>query len=94
MQIEATLSHGQLEFSRPIQLKHDRVRLMVDVPDDEIVESNDTYGLPPEVLALAVQMRSRLDSVRNAPLRPDDELPLVSSRTLERIDAFAQREKR
>lgn len=94
MQIEATLSHGQLEFSRPIQLKHDRVRLMVDVPDDEIVDSADAYDLPPEVLALAGQMRSRLDNVRNAPTRPDGELPPVSFKTLERIDAFAQREKR
>lgn len=94
MQIEATLSYGQLEFSRPIQFKHDRVRLMVDVPDDEIVELNDTYGLPLEVLALAMQMRARLDSVRNAPLRPDAELPPVLSKTLRRIDAFAQRENR
>ena len=52
------------------------------------------YSLAPEVLALAAQMRDRLDAVRNAPLPPDDELPLVTAKARERISAFSSRRDR
>lgn len=94
MKIEATLSQGRLEFSRPIQLKHDVVRLLVDVPDDEIVESTAAYNVAPEVLMMAASMRSRLDAVRSAPLASDETLPPLSAKTLERIEAFVRREER
>ncbi len=54
----------------------------------------DAYSLAPEVLALAEQMRARLDAVRNAPLPPDDELTPVTIKTRERIRAFAHHRDR
>ena len=36
MQVEAIYNQGRLEFVQPIKLKHDRLRLVVMVPDDEI----------------------------------------------------------
>ena len=78
-----------------MQLKHERVRQVVEVPDDEIVNAhNNPYNLPPEVLVRAEQMRSRLDAARNYPLPPDDQLPPVSDKIQERIEAFALREDR
>lgn len=50
--------------------------------------------LTPEVLALAEQTRARLDTVRHAPLPPEDELPPVTGKTRERIRAFAHRRDR
>jgi len=39
-------------------------------------------------------MTERMDKIRNAPLPPDDDLPAISAKTLERIEAFALREDR
>jgi hypothetical protein len=46
MQVEATCENGRLEFARRVRLKHARVRLIVDIPDDEILHE-DTQT-PPE----------------------------------------------
>ena len=94
MQVEAIYDQGRLEFVQPMLLKHDRLRLVVEVPDDEIVNQPNPYNLPPEVLERAAQMRSHLDAIRNAPLPPDDQLPPIAAKTLERIEAFALREDR
>ena len=94
MQVEAIYDQGRLEFARPIKLKHQRIRLVVEIADDEIVDSLNPYELATEVLAAATQMRSRLDAIRLAPLRPDAELPELTPKQLERIEAFALREDR
>lgn len=94
MQVEAIYHHGKLEFAHPLQLKHDNLRLVVEVPDEEIVRPFNPYKLPQEVLDLAAKMTERMDKIRNAPLPPDDNLPPVSAKTLERIEAFALREDR
>lgn len=93
MQIEAIYEHGRLEFVRPMQFKRQRVRLVVDVPDDEIVGSPDPDNLPPEVFAQAQAMLDKFEAVRDAPLPPDDELPEVKAKHLERMDAYALREQ-
>lgn len=94
MQVEAIYDQGRLEFARPLKLKHQRIRLIVDIADDEIVDPSNPYELEPEILAAAAQMRSRLDAIRLAPLRPDAELPELTPKQLERIEAFALREDR
>jgi len=102
MQIEAIYENGKLEFSQPIQLKHSRVRLVVEIPDEEIATSKTdavrkemaSYVLPPEAQALAEQMEVELDRIRNASLPPDDELPALSEKQKSRIAAFALREDR
>ncbi len=95
MQVEALYDHGRLEFTRPLQLRHERLWLLVEVPDAELVSSMPvTYNLPPEVLAQAQAMRNRLDAIRQAPLPPDDELPELTEKQRERIAAFALREDR
>lgn len=50
-------------------------------------------GLPPDVIARAQALRARLDAIMNAPLRPDEALPELTTRTLERLEAFALREE-
>jgi hypothetical protein len=94
MQVEAIYDQGRLEFVYPLQFKHQRVRLMVEVPDDEIATPPNPYNLPAEVLERAAQMRSHLDAIRNAALPSDEQLPPIPAKTLERIDAFALREDR
>ena len=39
MQIEAVYENGKLQFSKPIQLKKKRLKVMVLVPDEEIEDN-------------------------------------------------------
>ncbi len=95
MQVEALYDHGRLEFIRPLQLRHQRLRLIVEVPDEELVTPTPAaYHLPPAVLARAQAMRDKLDAIRNAPLPPDDELPELTEKQQGRISAFELREDR
>lgn len=94
MQIEAIYDHGRLKFAYPIEFRHQPIRLVVDIADDEIVNLPNPYGLALEVLDAAAQMRSRLDAARLAPSRPDADLPELTQKQLERIEAFTLREDR
>jgi len=40
MQVEATYENGRLGFTRRVRLKHARVRLIVDIPDDENLQED------------------------------------------------------
>ncbi|MDP2067244.1 MAG: hypothetical protein Q8K38_14900 [Burkholderiaceae bacterium] len=91
MQVEAIYDQGHLEFAYPLQLKHQRVRLMVEVPDDEIVNQPNSYNLPPEVLARAQNMLEKYAAIVNAPLPPDADLPELSAEYQERLDAIELR---
>lgn len=52
---------------------------------------DNPYHLSAEVLQAAQALRRRLDAARRAPLPPDDALPPVPARHLERIEAFETR---
>ncbi len=58
------------------------------MPDDEIETNDNPYNLPPEVIAAAEVMDARLDAIRNAPFPPDQSLPELTPKQLERIEAF------
>jgi hypothetical protein len=38
MQLEALYDHGKIELIHPVQLKHKRIKSVVNIPDSEIVE--------------------------------------------------------
>lgn len=50
MQVEAIYIQGRIESVNPIKLKHDHLRLVVLVPDDEIETQSTPYELSPDVL--------------------------------------------
>ena len=92
MQIEAIYDHGRLAFVHPVQFKHDYIRLVVEVPDDEIFNvTSQPDNLPKELLEQAWAMLDKLATIRNATLPPDDELPELTPKQLERIQAFELR---
>lgn len=93
MQLEALYSHGQLSFTQPVKLKHDNLRLIVNVPDEEIEADSNPFNLPQEVIDRANATRARFDAIRNAPLPTDQELPEITEKQFERIEAFAMREE-
>lgn len=91
MRLEAIYNHGRLELSLPVQFKHDRVRLVVDVPDEDVALQPNPHMLPNESWQRAQQMLARFEAIRNAPLPPDDELPPLTPKQIERIEAFELR---
>ncbi|MFP4063573.1 MAG: hypothetical protein ACLFS2_12350 [Halochromatium sp.] len=97
MHIEAIYDKGRLEFKTPLRLKRDTLTVIVEVPDEAIEtapQDDPCERLPPEVIARAKAMREALDAIRDAPPPPDDELPALSDKQRQRLDAFALREDR
>lgn len=94
MQVDAIYDHGKLELAQPLKLKHQRIKVTVEIPDAEIEENETPYHLPPEVVEMAKKMEQETDKILNAPLPPDDELPELTEKQLDRIEAFALREDR
>ena len=86
MQLEAIYDCGKLEFIKPVTFKRDRVRLTVEVPDNEIVDQPDQDILQEKLRRQARDMLDRLDAIRNAPLPQEDQS--LTSKQLERIEAF------
>ena len=48
--------------------------------------------LPADLELESENLRERLDRIRNAPLTPEDELPPLTEKQRERMEAFAYRE--
>jgi len=92
MQLEAIYNHGKLQFTSPVQLHHERIKVLVDVPDDEIKEITH-YDLPSDVIKMAVEMERKTDEILNAPFPPDEELPELTEKQMDRIAAFNLREE-
>ena len=88
MQVEAVYNQGRLEFVQPIKLKHDRLRLVVMVPDDEIDTPPTPYNLPPEELARAQALLEKYQAILDAPFAVDADLPDLSTKYQERLEAI------
>lgn len=93
MKLEAIYDKGRLEFIHPIHFVSDRLRVIVEVPDQEVVKPQEV--VPVASLGLYAQaLQTRLDAIRNAPLPADDELPEFTEKQRSRIEAFALMEDR
>ena len=89
MQVEAIYDRGTLEFVHPLQLKHDRLRLVVEVPDEELLATpSNPYNLAPEVLAQAQAMLDKYAAILNAPLPQNADLPELSPEYQDRLEAI------
>lgn len=93
MQVEAIYSQGHIKFIEPLRLKHDHIRLIVNVPDEE-VENADAVNscvLPEALREQAQAVLAKMDEILNAPFPPDDELPELTEKQLNNIEAFELR---
>lgn len=88
MQVEVIYNQGRIEFVQPIKLKHDHLRLLLVVPDDEIDTPPKSYSLPPEVLARAQAILEKYQAILEAPLADDADLPDLSTEYQERLEAI------
>ena len=92
MQVEAIYDHGKLEFIAPVRLKAERLKVVVTVPDNEI-EIDTAYNIPPAVLDRAKALLARMADIKNAPLPPDEDLPELTEKQRERIEALSLRDE-
>lgn len=75
MQIEAIYDQGRLEFQTSVKLKHQRFRVRVEIPDQEIAEPApqappvyDLAEFPAEVRERVARMAAIADEARHQPL--------------------------
>lgn len=97
MEIEAIYDQGKLEFISPVKLKSERLRVKVEIPDEEIerdsTSESEPSDLPEELRKQARETLDRFAKIRNSPLPPKDEIPELTAKQEERIQAFALREE-
>ncbi|MBI2802629.1 MAG: hypothetical protein HYX63_20510 [Gammaproteobacteria bacterium] len=83
MRIEAIYDQGRLSFLSPIKLRHERLNVIVEIPEGEIEEG----AAATELDEYARQMINTLDSIRLPP--PLFERPeRVTAEQHERLAAF------
>ncbi len=84
MRIEAVYDHGRLSFLQPVSLREERIRVIVEIPEDAIFTTDSTPPLDDHSRALV----AALDAIRNAPIPTEqDDQP---STKLDRLDAFGR----
>ncbi len=86
MRIEAVYDHGRLSFLQPVSLRDERVRVIVEIPDDAIF----TTDLTPQLDERSRALVAALDAIRNAPW-PAEAIDDISPKAAERLAAFALR---
>lgn len=101
MQVDAIYDNGKLEFTKSIGLVRKRFKVKVDIPDKEVVGGdNNTQTVQSSLDRLLaerpddpwlVQMKEIEKRVLSI---PEDELPELTPKQLQYIEAFAMREER
>ena len=91
MQVEAIYSHGNIEFVKPLRLKHDHIRLIVNVPDEEVELQTMSFILPEQARLRAQALLDKYQAILNAPVPSDDDLPELSTEYMQRLEAIELR---
>lgn len=96
MQLDAIYDQGRLEFLSPVRFAHDRFVVRVDIPESELQAPVAPVAEPvSQPLGHDLQkLVDRLAAVRRRPLPDTADLPPLSAKAEERLDAWAGREDR
>lgn len=89
MNVQAIWENGVFRPLQLISIKHSILTIVV--PDEEVEVAASHYVLPKELSAQAQAMLAKMDAIRNAPLPPDEELPELTEKQLNNIEAFELR---
>ncbi len=97
MEIEAIYNNGRLELPEHIRLKHQRVKVRLSIPDQEVETESSVAATAPEAASeaadYAAALEARLQRIRKAPLPDDADLPPVTDKQQQRAEAFAVRDE-
>lgn len=93
MKLEAIYDKGKLEFMQPVHFLADRVKVIVEVPEEDLAGS-ELYSGGQQESEYILDLVARLDAIRKAPLPEYAGRPRPTEKQLERFEAFALREDR
>ncbi len=93
MRLEAIYDKGRLEFVQPVRFLVDRVKVIVEVPEEELAGSELLRGANQETEYIH-DLVARLDAIRRVPLSEDDGGAQPTEKHVERFEAFVLREDR
>ncbi len=96
MNIQVIWENGVFRPAMPLNLKHQV--MTIQVPDEEVIANpmeavQPAYRLPPGADVYARAMQERLDRIRNAPWPDEAELPPLTQKQRDRMEAFALRDE-
>lgn len=90
MQVEATYERGRLIFDKAVRLRRDRFRVRVELPDEALNPLPDSEKIEPSDPWLA-----RLEEIKQqVTMTPESDLPEISEKEKEYMQAFSLREDR
>ena len=102
MEIQTVWQNGVFKPIQPLRLKH--MLVTIKVPDEEIADidpakekgyTSEPYKTTPVVQGRADALLIRMEQIHNEILAlPEDQLPTVTDKQLERIRAMEMREDR
>jgi len=91
MLVDAIYDHGKLKFVQPIKLKHERIKVVVNIPDEELEEQKKVKTVFKEDGKYGSRLMARLEAIRKEPMI--DSFPPVSQRMLDRLEAMEVRDE-
>jgi predicted DNA-binding antitoxin AbrB/MazE fold protein len=91
LQVELIYRDGRFHLTQPLKLKHEGVKIVVHVPDEEIDTAEKITEQPDAVQRRAGNLRKCLDQILDAEMPDDFPLPPVSAKSKTRIQAFSSR---
>lgn len=108
MRIEAQYQQGRVEFLEPVRLKHDRFRMIIDLPDEEVITSDsimDPIRSDPPITPTALDRLLQeypddpwlqcMKAIEADVLAiPDEQFPDLTPKQQQYLAAFALREDR
>ena len=74
MRITATYERGSIQLPHPIALKHERVTVQVEIPDEEILEEQ-SIRVPDQLEESVDSLYRDLEAIRGGRSVPDDAVP-------------------
>ena len=94
MQVEAIYEDGVIRFTQPLRFKHRKFEVVVSIPEQEVLPGSNA----PPMSDLSVPAQAwlkQLDSISQHILSmPEDELPELTAKQSQYMDAFQMREDR
>ena len=88
MQVQAIYHHGTIQLVPPLRFKREHFRLLVTVPDEELLPETAPFQLSAQANAQAQAMLDKYAAILNAPVPNDDALPELSAEYEERLEAI------
>ena len=99
MQVEAIYDNGKLKFTQPINLARKRFKIKVDIPDKEVIVTDNARPIRSSLDLLLVEQPDnpwlvRLKEIEERILSlPEDELPELTLKQQQYAEAFLMREE-